>query len=109
MITVAETATFARRADKLFSAHEKAELVDFLSLNPEAGDIVPGLGGIRKVRVPMTGRGKRGGARVIYYFHSEVMPLIALLVYAKNERSDLTTEQKKDISRLVEALKPRSE
>ena len=68
MQTVAETPTFARQADKLFSEDEKRAVIDFLAENPLAGDEVPGTGGVRKLRFGASGRGKRGGARVIYYF-----------------------------------------
>ena len=89
MQTVAETPTFSRQADKLFSEDEKHELINhrlfpsllpwglfppfsppafFLAENPLAGDEIPGTGGVRKLRFAPSGRGKRGGARVIYYY-----------------------------------------
>ena len=67
MQTVAETPTFSRQAEKLFSEDEKHELINFLAENPLAGDEIPGTGGVRKLRFAASGRGKRGGARVIYY------------------------------------------
>ena len=67
MRTVAETPIFSRQIDKLFSEDEKRELIDYLAENPLAGDEIPGTGGVRKVRFAASGRGKRGGARVIYY------------------------------------------
>ena len=63
-ITVAETQAFVRSAEKLWSEQERAELVDHLAHNPEAGDLIPGTGGVRKVRWGRSGSGKRG-ARVI--------------------------------------------
>lgn len=107
MQTVAETPTFTRQAEKLLSAADKAEVIDFLAQNPEAGDMIPGTGGVRKVRAALKGRGKRGGARVIYYYHSDAIPLFALLIYAKNEKADMTPAEKKVIAGLVEALKTR--
>ena len=86
MQTVAETATFSRQAEKLFSEDEKRELIFFLAENPLAGDMIPDTGGVRKVRFAASGKGKRGGARVIYYFLDDSIPLYALLVYAKNEK-----------------------
>ena len=105
MQIVAETPIFTRQADKLFSADEKREVIDFLSQNPTAGDEIPGAGGVRKVRVAVSGRGKRGGARVIYYYLDETIPLYALLVYAKNARTDMTPDEKKAVSKLAELLK----
>ena len=67
MHTVAETPTFSRQADKIFSADEKRDLITFLAQIPLAGDEIPGTGGVRKLPFTVEGRGKLGGARVIYY------------------------------------------
>ena len=87
MQTVAETPTFSRQADKLFSEDEKRELIAFLAENPLAGDEIPGTGGVRKLRFAALGRGQRGGARVIYYYLDETMPVYALLAYAKTAKN----------------------
>jgi mRNA-degrading endonuclease RelE of RelBE toxin-antitoxin system len=84
--TVAETPTFTRQAEKLFSEEEKRDLIDFLAEDPLAGDEIPGTGGVRKLRFATSGRGKRGGARIIYYYLDETMPLYALLAYARTPR-----------------------
>ncbi len=105
MQTVAETPIFSRQTDKLFSEDEKRELIDFLAGNPLAGDEIPGTGGVRKVRFAASGRGKRGGARVIYYYLDGTMPLYALLAYAKNARDDMTPDEKRTVAALAAALK----
>lgn len=105
MQTVAETPTFTRQADKLFDEDQKKELIDFLAANPLAGDEIPGTGGVRKVRFAASGRGKRGGARVIYYYLDDAMPLYALLVYAKAAQADMTPDQKRTVQALAAALK----
>ena len=105
MQTVAETPIFTRQTEKLFSEDEKRELIDFLAENPLAGDEIPGTGGVRKVRFAACGRGKRGGARIIYYFLDGTMPLYALLAYAKNAQEDMTPDEKRVVSALVSALK----
>ena len=105
MQTVAETPTFARQADKLFSEDEKRAVIDFLAENPLAGDEIPGTGGVRKLRFGALGRGRRGGARIIYYFLDETMPIYALLAYAKSARTDLSPDQNRAVSALVAALK----
>ena len=84
MQTVAETPTFLRQAEKLFREEEKRELIDYLAWNPLAGDEIPGTGGVRKLRFAASGRGKRGGARIVYYYLDERIPLYALLAYAKS-------------------------
>jgi mRNA-degrading endonuclease RelE of RelBE toxin-antitoxin system len=105
MQTVAETPTFTKQAEALFDEVEKQELITFLSQNPFAGDVIMGTGGVRKLRFAASGRGKRGGARVIYYYLDEDMPLYALLVYPKNAKTDLTQEDKRAATALVSALK----
>ena len=105
MQTVAETPTFSRQADKIFGEAEKRELIAFLARNPLAGDEIPGTGGVRKLRFAAAGRGKRGGARVIYYFLDETMPIYALLAYAKAAKTDLTPDERRAVSALVTTLK----
>ena len=105
MQTVAEAPIFSRQTEKLFSEDEKRELIDFLSENPLAGDEIPGTGGVRKVRFAASGRGKRGGARVIYYYLDDTMPLYAPLAYAKNAKVDMTPDEKRAVSALVTAIK----
>lgn len=106
-ITVQETNTFARQAAALLSEEEREEMIDFLAYNPEAGSLIRGTGGIRKVRYAAKGKGKSGGLRVIYYYHSDLMPLYALMVYAKNEQEELTAEDRKELAAFVIALKER--
>lgn len=105
MQTVAETPVFTRQTAKLFDEAEKAELIDFLAENPLAGDEIPGTGGVRKVRFAASGRGKRGGARIIYYFLDDTLPLFALLAYAKNAKTDMTPDEKRAVSALTTELK----
>jgi hypothetical protein len=69
-----------------------------------AGDLVQGTGGIRKLRWGLEGRGKRGGARVIYFYHDDAMPLFALTAYAKNERADLSQQDRNDFRQLTALL-----
>ena len=105
MQTVAETPTFMAQAEKLFSDADRAAIIDLLALGPEAGELIPGTGGVRKLRVPVAGRGKRGGARVIYYLLDADAPIYALLVYAKNQATDLSPDGKKAVTKLAAAIK----
>jgi len=104
-MTVAETAAFIRRAAALLSDEQRHDLVDFLASNPAAGVVIQRTGGIRKLRWASSGRGKRGGARVIYYFGGEDIPLYLLFIYAKNEQSDLTETHRQRLRQLVEVLR----
>ena len=81
---------FRRQAEKIWSEAELAVLIDHLGTNPQDGDVIPGTGGIRKLRWGKAGAGKRGGVRVIYFYHNADMPLYLLLAYAKAQATDLT-------------------
>ena len=105
MQTVAETPTFSRQADKLFGEHERRELIDLLAKCPLSGEEIPGTGGVRKLRLAVSGRGKRGGARVIYFYGGEHMPIYALLAYSKASRTDMTPRERRAVSQLAGALK----
>ena len=105
MHTVAETPTFTRQANKLFTKDEIRELIDLLATSPLAGDVMPGTGGVRKLRFRTTGSGKRGGSRVIYYFLDGQTPVYALLAYAKSAKTDLTIEERRSVATLVAAIK----
>jgi hypothetical protein len=105
MQTVVETTVFIRRAEKLLTEEERADLITYLATHPSAGDVIVGTGGVRKVRYGATGRGKSGGVRVIYFFYDQDMPIYALLIYGKNERADLTAEQRKAVAGFAAAIK----
>ncbi len=104
MLTIAEVPEYIRQVEKLLTEDERREVVDYLAANPMAGAVMQGTGGVRKMRWGRQGHGKRGGLRVIYYFHSERMPLYLLTVFAKNERENLTMAERNELARLVRAL-----
>ena len=79
-------------------------MISFLAANPEAGDIMPETGGGRKLRWRAPGRGKRRGLRIIYYYHSQSLPLFLLNVFAKNEKPDLTKAQRNEMRMLLPRL-----
>ena len=104
MITVAETGPFQRKVGRLLSEDEKSELIAYLSMNPNAGVLIQGTGGIRKLRWARSGQGKSGGVRVIYYFHNEQLPLYLLALFGKNEKANISMEEKKLLSKVVRDL-----
>lgn len=104
-ITVAETQAFARAAARIWNEAELADLVDFVAHNPEAGDVIPGTGGVRKLRWARTGSGKRGGARVVYFHYRPDCPLYLLLAYAKAHATDLSADEKKAVAAFAAAIK----
>jgi hypothetical protein len=103
-VTVVETPEFLSATRKLLTEGERAVLVDYMAHNPLAGDLVPGTGGVRKLRWALEGRGKRGGARVIYFYHSVDIPLFALTAYAKNERANLSQQDRNSFRQLTKLL-----
>jgi hypothetical protein len=107
-IVVAETPLFTRQADEVWDNAERETFVNFIAGDPEAGDVIPETGGVRKLRWGRGGTGKRGGVRVIYFYHDAERPLYLLLVYAKARREDLTPDEKKSVRKLAAVLKGKS-
>ena len=104
-VTVVETAIFARQANAIWGEEERMRLIDYVAHNPEAGDLIPGTGGVRKLRWGRAGSGKRGGARVIYFHHHADRPIYLLLAYAKAQATDLTPDEKRAVTALAQILK----
>lgn len=96
-----ELPVFTRVAADLFDDEALQSIQEILLADPEVGDVIPGGGGLRKLRVPLPGRGKRGGARVIYYWWPRREHCYLVYAYAKNEQSDLTREQLKQLARIM--------
>lgn len=103
-ITVIETPSFRRDVKGLMGEEECQELISFLAFNPNAGDVMEGTGGVRKLRWARCGGGKSSGFRVIYFFHSETMPLFALSIFGKNEKANLTQAERNEMKRLSAML-----
>jgi hypothetical protein len=104
-ITVAETPLFLRQAADVWDEADHDAFVIFIASNPTAGDLIPETGGVRKVRWGRAGRGKRGGVRIVYFYHDAGRPLYLLMVYAKARREDLSPDEKRVVRALAAALK----
>ena len=87
------------------SENDLKNLEEILLENPQLGDVIEGTGGARKMRIQIENRGKSGGGRVIYVDVFEKEKLYFLLAYPKNVQDDLTPDQKKQVRKLVEAIK----
>lgn len=103
MLTFVEDEKFTRAADRLLSEGERFELMIRLAASPEAGDVIPGSGGCRKLRFAAKGKGSRGGARIIYFYRSQAGQILLLEIYAKNEKQDLSAEE---IKKFKSKVKP---
>jgi hypothetical protein len=104
LVGVVETPEFLAATRELLTVEERILLVDFLAENPASGELIKGTGGVRKLRWALEGRGKSGGARIIYYYHNASLPLFLLTAYAKNVRADLSQSDRNDFRRLTKLL-----
>lgn len=99
---IIETSIFTRKIRELIFDEEYGELQFALIQRPDTGVIIPQSGGIRKIRWSGSGRGKRGGIRVIYYWFVNEQQIYMLLAYAKNEQANFSAAQLKVLKKLVE-------
>jgi len=101
-----EAKAFTKAAQVLLTEEELRELQETLLHDPTLGDLIPGSGGLRKLRIRQhaRGKGKRGGARVIYYFLQRKAHLHLLLLYAKAQAEDLTSAQKKTLRQWIREI-----
>ena len=97
-----ETPVFSKQIQELLSDEEYRKLQESLLMRPDAGDLIPGSGGLRKVRWRVVGKGKRGGLRVIYYWYMSEDSFFMLTAYKKSNKEDLTHEQVKILRKLIE-------
>jgi len=102
--TIAETNEFFTKSRELLSKKEINDFIDYIAKYPTAGVLIQGTGGVRKLRWKRSDTGKRGGFCIIYYFHSSHMPLYLLTVFAKGDKSDLTSGEKHELKVLVNYL-----
>jgi RelE toxin of RelE / RelB toxin-antitoxin system len=101
MQTVVETPPYLADAESLFTAEERTAIVDIVAADPHCGVVIPGSNGIRKVRFGFGGRGKSGGARVIYLFGGVDIPVFLLAAFAKNQKPDLTPKERLALGKSV--------
>ena len=92
MHTVVESPEFIAWAARVWSGAERTEFIEWIAVNPMAGDVIPGAGSLRKVRWSRQGMGKRGGSRVIYFNRLASGEVVLLLVYAKAKFDNLRPE-----------------
>jgi hypothetical protein len=103
-ITVVETPAYLSKAEKIMTADERTKIVDEISAHPDAGILIKGTGGLRKLRIGLEGRGKRGGGRVIYWYHNTEYPAVLLWAFAKNETSDVSPGQLARLKQVADNL-----
>ena len=99
MQTVVEMPGYLRIAEAIFSESERERIVYMVAADPECGELMQGTGGFRKVRFGRSGKGKRGGARVVYILRSDAFPVFLVTAYAKNEKENLTKKERNDLAK----------
>ena len=104
MQTLVPIGTFEDRARRLLGKVGFDDMLEFLAKRPKAGRVIQGTGGLRKVRIARPGTGKSGGTRGIYYYHNENKPILLLLIYAKADQENMTTAQKAQLKKHVDAI-----
>jgi hypothetical protein len=97
MYTVVETAVFKAQAETLWTNDERLSFFSYVAQNPLEGDVIPASGGLRKVRWKLTGSGKRGGVRVIYFNMLDDGLIVMLAMYAKNEKENMSSKELKQL------------
>lgn len=102
---IVETPAYLKAVEQFWDSDTQTEFKNFIGVNFLLGDIIPNTGGLRKIRWKSSNGGKRGGARVIYYFYNEDQPIYLLFAYSKNIQTDLTEHEKKLLRNLVLQLK----
>ena len=104
VITIVELPEFIRRARRLLDDDERHALIDFLAAHPAAGILMPGTGGVRKLRWRRKGMGKSGGVRVVYFYYNEQLPVFLLTVFGKAEKSNLSKAERNELAKLTRLL-----
>lgn len=101
LYTVCETSVFCQRAKEVWTDTEREQFIVWIASNPLSGDVIPGSGGLRKVRWNAKGHGRRGGARVIYYNVLEDGEIYLLMVYSKSKFDDLPPAVYKSLMEVI--------
>ncbi len=109
MQTVVETPMFLRAAEAIYSEADREEIVRTIAAYPEApypevGHLMPGTGGYRKLRFARSGMGKRGGARVVYLYGGEDLPIFLITVYAKSEKGNLSKAEQNALAKMAKSF-----
>ncbi len=103
--TVAEMPEYIKQANSCMDEASRRSFINYIAQHPLDGDLIPETGGARKIRWTSNyHQGKRGGVRIIYYYHNQNMPIFLFTAYAKNERANLTGEERKAFKAIIKAI-----
>lgn len=99
------TTVYERKIDRILTALERKAAEAYIASNPTSHPVIQGTGGIRKARMARAGMGKRGGARIVFYYWQVESNIFMLTAYAKGDQEDLSADEKKQLKALVEMLR----
>lgn len=103
--TVIETPEFIKQAKNCLDDQERENFISYIAKNPLDGDLIQGTGGVRKIRWQSDRhKGKRSGARIIYYYHNEDIPIFLFTAYKKNQKEDLTETEKTILHKIIKLI-----
>jgi hypothetical protein len=103
--TVIETPEFIKQATSCMDETTRKTFIDFVARYPASGDLIPGTGGARKIRwYSHNHQGKRGGARIIYYYHDHTLPIFLFTAYAKTRKENLTMNEKNQLRKIIQLI-----
>lgn len=102
MWTVVETPLFVRYASEVWDDEQRENFVEWIAEHPEAGDVIPGTGGLRKIRWSRAGMGKRSGSRVIYFLRNDQGEIVLVMVYAKAKFDNVPNDFLKSLKELID-------
>jgi hypothetical protein len=106
MIKIKATPKFMQLAAKAMTAEKLQELIDWLVSNPEAGIVLAGAGGIRKIRwqTGKNNKGKSGGVRVLYYYDKNILVILLITLYRKSDQENIEVSEKMTLKKLLPEL-----
>jgi hypothetical protein len=105
MIVIVEMNSYIKKTEKIMTPKVREDIVDFLTRRPKAGALMPDTGGLRKYIHAKEGQGKSGGYRVICYYYDDKNPLFLVAAFEKNEKDNLSKEEKNELKKFVQVLK----
>jgi hypothetical protein len=103
--TVVELPEYIRQANKCIDKESRESFINYIAQNPLLGELITETGGARKIRWTSNNhKGKQGGARIIYYYYNENMPIFLFTAYSKNERENIANEEKKMLKKIIKSI-----
>lgn len=103
--TVVETPEYIKQSSSCMDEESRKGFIDYIACNPTTGELIQGTGGARKIRwTSCAHQGKRGGARIIYYYHDQNIPIFLFTAYAKNQKANITKDDCNLLRKIIKQI-----